>query len=254
VQSPVGLFFHAQDGICLLDRSLSVKPIGLPVEATLATNGPVTGAALCEDVQEVRFSSGGYTLVYQYLLDQWFSWKVLDSAGASTPHASCCVALVSGSPTFHLLTTAGQVLRQSGNLDADSTYPAQTFTSAWLHFAGVQGYQRVRRVSLLGDYMGRCAVTVYGYADYESGSSFSKSWTEAEIDAMADKGRVQLQIHVPTQKCEALSVKVSTSPAAQADRSPNPDTSALGVRWTGLSLEVGAKRGHSKNHSTSERK
>jgi len=262
VQTPVGVFFRGESGIYLLDRSMTVKPVGLPVEDTLASFPTVTGACLVEADQEVRFTvgnaagTGNRVLVYNYLLDQWHVWQLPASADADPYLVSSCMADRGGETRHTAVTQAGEVIREEGILDSYTALPrpVQSFSTAWIHLAGVQGYQRVRRISLLGDYMGRCAVSMSGYVDYKNAVAWTTSWTADEIDTMAASGRVQLQVHIPTQKCEAMKLYVAVTPAAQAVGSPTPDTTALGVRWTGFSLEVGAKRGHHKNLSTSERK
>jgi hypothetical protein len=259
VQTPVGIFFQGAAGIYLLDRTMTVKPVGLPVEDTLASYPAITGACLIEADQELRLTASNGTnslvLVYQYLLDQWYTWTLPRSSTAPAPAlASSCVSQRAGVARHTVLTDDGYVMREEGLVDPDGNRPTQAFATAWIHLAGVQGYQRVRRVSLLGQYMGRCSVSVSGYVDYKTAVAWTKSWTADEVDALTANGRVQMQIHLPTQKCEAMRLYVVVYPAAQAVGSPTPDLASTAVRWTGLSLEVGAKRGHHKNLSSSERK
>jgi hypothetical protein len=71
VSTPVGLFYQSPKGIYLLDRSLSDKYIGSPVEE-YSQAGLVTSAVLMADVNQVRMTMDtGITIVYDYFVNQW---------------------------------------------------------------------------------------------------------------------------------------------------------------------------------------
>ncbi len=143
VSTPAGLIFQSLKGFWMLDRSLVATYIGADVEAF--NDEQVTSAVLLENTNQVRFTLGnGTALVFDYFVGQW---------AVFTNVAAVDSIIWNGQHTY--LRENGAVLSETpGVFTDDGSHVPMGFTSAWLQFAGPQGYQRVREMLLLGEYLG----------------------------------------------------------------------------------------------------
>ncbi len=138
---PQGLMFQSTKGIYLLDRSLNASYIGADVEAY--NNLEITSAQLITDTNQVRFTSAtGTCLMYDYYFGQWSTFtnhKAVDS----------CIF----ENQFTYLDEDGNVWKETPGqyLDGAQPYKIKIRTS-WLQFAGLQGFQRIYQMMILGDY------------------------------------------------------------------------------------------------------
>lgn len=141
VEMSLGVMFQSQKGIYLITRALESLYIGAPVEKF---NGQeITASTLVEDVNQVRFLvSSGVTLLYDYLFNSWGTW---------TNYTGVCAAQWVG--TYAHLKPSGQVYLESEGyyLDEYQSIPL-IIETAWIKLAGVQGFKRIYRVAVLGDF------------------------------------------------------------------------------------------------------
>lgn len=130
-------------GIYLLDRGLSTHYIGAPVEAYNSLT--VTSAILIQDENQVRFTaSDGVALVYDYFVNKWSTFTNHQANGAVT-------WLEDGSYVY-LRTSGGLCYQQSSNFDDVGAAIQMKIVTAWIKPASIQGFQRVRRAVVLGDF------------------------------------------------------------------------------------------------------
>jgi hypothetical protein len=144
---PQGLMFEfaseAGNQIWLLGRDLSSQYIGAPVER-YTLNATVESAVNIPGTNEVRFTmSNGVTLMYDYYYGQWGTF-------ANVPAVSS--TLYQGVQAF--INSYGQVFQETPGQYLDGANPVlMSFTTSWLNFAGLQGYQRAYFFYLLATYL-----------------------------------------------------------------------------------------------------
>lgn len=155
VAVPEGSMFQSPGGIYLLDRSLQTSYIGAPVEYW--NDQTVVGAARATDATRVVFwTAAGPALVYDWQYQQWSTW---------TGHAATSATVWGGLLAF--VRDDGALLVQSDTYTDAGAFIRLRATFGWMAFAGIQGWERLYRVRILGEMKGphtlRCR---FGY-DYD---------------------------------------------------------------------------------------
>ena len=173
---PAGVVFQARDGIFILTRGTEVQRIGGPVEDTLATYPTITSAVHVEDLELVLFTAvnstetAGVTLAWHIAINEWTIWHTQDVR--STPYAPAVTGAMchrAGVPRYHQGQADGLVLYvdPSDYTEHDSTARSFTVTTPWFQFAGVQGFEKVRKATLLGTYQGPHCLTIRQFYDFD---------------------------------------------------------------------------------------
>lgn len=142
VLTPSGLMYKSQKGIYLLNRNLSVQYIGAEVE--LFNSFTVVSSNLIDNTTQVRFClNNGTALVYDYYVQKW---------SVFTNHNAVDSVIFQNLFTF--LTATGMVLQETpGKFKDNGEFIKLKLTTSWLSFAGLEGFQRVYRLLLLGEYV-----------------------------------------------------------------------------------------------------
>lgn len=234
VTIPEGVLFKSAKGVYLIDRSLRVTYVGAGVEQY--NSDTVTGAVVVPNRDVAHFyTAEGRCLVYDYY------WKGQDGVGqwsvCSVPGSPNSVTVFNGA--VHYSTYTGKIYQHTPD-DArdytDSTYtvPTTVIETAWIKTGLLQGFQRTRRAYLLGTYRAGATVAVDVASDYAETFVTGLALTPAGIAG----GPVQVMHHVNKQKSEAIRFRVTTTPTTVA--------ASTGIDWTGLTLEIGQKRGGAK--------
>jgi hypothetical protein len=141
VLTPVGLMFQSLKGIYLLDRSLSVSYVGAAVEKY--NDQKITSAILVSNTNLVIFTlENGLALTYDYLIKQWGEFSNIAAVDA---------VLFERKHTF--FTRFGVANQETPGLNTDNgALVPLKLTTAWISLAGLQGFQRIYHVLLLGEY------------------------------------------------------------------------------------------------------
>lgn len=238
VGTPIGIMFQTAKGIYLIDRSLQVQYVGSPVEAY--NNETITSATLMPSVNQVRFTlQSGKTLVYDYFVQQW---------GVFT--GQYAVDSLVWLETTVLLRSNGIVLRETPGVwnDAGAPYSLK-LTTAWMTFANIQGFQRVRRAQILGAWKSPHNLAVDVYVDFNNTSVQSMTVTPqtpqvyggvSPYGAGLYGGEFQLyqwRIDLARQKNQAVKFTIRDLPTA---------TAGEGMSLSSIAFEVGAKQGVAK--------
>lgn len=157
VNTPQGVMFKSDKGIYLLSRGLRFEYVGSPVEDY--NNLTITSAVVVEDVDEVRFTTAeGPTLVYNYLFNQWSTFLNYDAVSA-----------VNALNTYIHLKADGRVNKEVASQYHDNGSRIQMgIETSWIATAGIQGYQRIYRFALLGDFLSHHITRVKLAYDYEN--------------------------------------------------------------------------------------
>lgn len=227
VAMPHGLMFKSEKGIYLLDRGLNSKYIGAPVEAYNSAN--ITSAIHMAERNQVRFTlDTGICLMYDYLVDQWGVFTNLAAVGS---------ALYQNKHTY--IKSDGTILQQgSSYLDAGSTPITLTIGTPWIKFMTLQGFQRAKRLMLIGEYKSPHTLTVSLGFDYENSYTESHSWVPASVLGIDGEGTLdQFRVFPTRQKCEAMRVLISDNGTA---------TTGEGYTLSELAVLGGMKKGLNK--------
>lgn len=240
IRGPEGVWFRSPFGLRLVSRSLSLargqdgKQAGAEVDSLVS--GTVVAVA-GDAKQQLRFyQSSGTVLVWDYQWQQWTRFTGFASVDA-------CYA---DDRYYHLsnYSTSSPLLRytsDSAYVDVSDANSSNTLFEAiietpWLSFAGIQGFQRVYRLMMLGtttDSTQNYAIAILTYLN------FSTTQVENAGGALAAAaGAFQRQHHFSSQKCEAMKIRLVI----------DADTSSVNgrLRLTDLTLQVGVKGGYFK--------
>jgi hypothetical protein len=245
VLGPDGLYFKSAKGIYLLSRSLESTYIGAPVEDF--NSETITSSQLLADNNEIRFTtSTGTTLVYNYYSKQWSTFtnqKINDS--------------VVWLDNYLYINTDNEIYQEdsTGFLD-NGTFVSSTMSTGWIPLGGIQGYQRVRRATILGDYKSNHLLKIRVYINYSNnpiqedvfdvGSILSvdsgfygdgvygaESPYGGDIDSL-----YQFSIHMTRQKCQSIRFEIENS----FNNDDLGSNTGEGASLSGITLEVGVKK------------
>lgn len=237
-QTPQGLIFQSAKGIYMLQRDKAVDYVGAPVEAYNAQT--ITRATLMPDrTQIVMLTDSGETLLFDYLFRQWSTF---------TNHEGRDGLVLDG--TYHYLRNDGRVFRETpGVFRDDNEHIRSVIETAWLKVNGLQGFQRIYHVLLLGDYKSPHTLRVKAQYDYEP--SWTNTW-DLDVDSnqtltpygsgtygagvygSSGFSRYQEKIHVG-RKCQSARFRIEE----------REDTGDFGAAFelTEISMSVGVKGG-----------
>lgn len=221
VLTPFGIMFKSLKGIYMIDRSLQVSYIGSEVEAY--NQYTVNSAQLIANVNQVRFIlSNGMALVFDYLVGQW---------SVFTNHSGISSCIYQNNFTY--LSAAGSIFEETPGVytDAGSAISLSLVTS-WLQLANIQGYQRVKKMLILGDFKSAHTLNISVAVDFDS--------SVIQSDAITASTPYQYRINFQRQKCQALQLTIS-----ETDTSP-----AEALALSTFSFEAGIKKGLNKLGAT----
>lgn len=239
---PGGVIFESAKGRYLLDRSLQVSYIGAQVEAY--NSNTTIAATLVPNTTQIRIIlDNGIALVYDYLVGQWSTF---------TNHNAVSAFVWNGAYSY--LRSNGQVLNESSSSYSDNgTFYALKFTTNWLEFAGVQGFQRVKKLLVLGDYKSPHKLQIDLAYDFDSTITQSSVVDVNSLYPLTVYGGTspyggdsvyggafpseQFRIFTSRQKCDAIQITVQDILAT---------TPGEGFSISNLSFEVGVKKGLNK--------
>lgn len=156
---PQGLMFQSDKGIWLLGRDLSTTYIGAPVEnfnsylVQSSVNVPATN--------QVRFTlSNGTMLMYDYFFGLWGTFVGVPAISST---------IFQGLHTY--INSSGQVFQEQPGTYLDGSNPVlMSFTTGWLSFAGLQGFQRAYWFNFVGTYLSPHTLTVKVAYDFSLGT------------------------------------------------------------------------------------
>lgn len=163
--------------------------------------------------------------MYDYYFRQWSTF---------TNHEGQDAVIWQGKYTY--LRNDGQVYQQSTGFLDDTTEIRLKAATAWLKMAGIQGYQRVRRIGFLGEY--KSAHEMQVRVGYDYSDSYTDTYTfDAETVIASSANVYEFRAHLARQKCASLRFEFQDIPGTPAGESYN---------MSDLSLEIGLKKGVNK--------
>jgi len=224
-----GLFFQSRKGLWLLGRDLSSNGIGIPVD--LYKSATIVGAMSPSDrMFHWWYLSTGTILVWDEYHSRWSRFLTSGALGA---------VLVDQKPVF--LTATGQVFREDTTIFQDDgvDYECQV-TLGWISFAGLQGFQKVRRVSILGESQTPAFSAVCKLA-YDFVATATETITAANATVKPTGTAYQWEFKPQRQKCESIRLDITWT------------STGAGASITGLAFEVGGIPGIARRVKTAKR-
>jgi hypothetical protein len=246
IKGPEGVWFRSPFGIRLVSRSggLALSPDGKQAGAEVDSLVNGTLIAVAGDAkQQLRFyQSSGSVLIWDY---QWRQWTRFTNHGNID-------AVYADDRYYHFsnYNTSTPLVRytdETAYVDVNNSGVANTaffgyIETPWLSLAGLQGFQRVYRLRVLGKNVDGSLDNqrfVYSFA-YDFDETELLNGTVANVTPI-NVGNVQFEHHFEKQKSESLKIGLSFRPA----------TGLTGrFRLTDLTLLVGVKGGYFKTPSS----
>ena len=235
---PSGLVFKSSKGWYALNRGWSLDYIGASVadydgETPLAIH-------LVETQHQVRILTSLRMLVWDYLAQQWGEWTI--SGGL---HA----CMWSGAHVY--LDTVGPRIQETA-------YTALTYgldvETAWFKPADLQGFSRVRKLQILGEYRSTDLTHLRIRIAYNYSAAYvdDRYWP---VSPTTVGGPLQLKIGPRRQQVQAIKIRI-TAIRRYVDESLvtiNGAPTGEAMKLTGLAVEVGLKRGPYPRLSAAQR-
>lgn len=230
---PLGVMFQSPKGFYLCDRSLSVSYIGAPVENYNSIE--CTSGNLKFDKNEVWFGlDNGNVLVFNYYFSQWSSvtWTTADITVLQ-------INTQVGSNSAQLLNLLAAVNSNKINLEStgyrkNAIGYSLKFTTGWLSFAQVQGFQRVYKLLILGEYKSPHRLQI------EVSYDFIDTVTQTTvIDVPSSPSPYEYRVFLSRQKCTAIKFTIR-------DLTPTVGDWNEGLSISNLALEIGVKKNLNK--------
>lgn len=230
LQAQGGLCYQSKHGYYMLTRSLTENYVGEGLDSALSGGVAVQSAVVLQDKHQLRLTYGsGGVAVFDYLMGQWATFS--SSAGGYLPQ---CGVVWNGLWTFgasgHFIAQDGTGPGQDGGVSPIVT----SWISPWYRVSSFQGFQRARRAAFFGPYGAGSTISITPRYDYDTSRSFGPLSVSSASVVTGDSQRWQFRYHLPVQKFEAIQFVVTDTPTAG---------SMAGVGFTGLTLELGVKRG-----------
>lgn len=242
IRGPEGVWFRSPFGLRLFSRAggLAIAQDGKQVGAEVDSLVSGTVIAVAGDAkQQLRFYQSASTcLVWDYQWRQWTRFTQMNN-----------VDVVYADDRYYTISnyaTSTPLMRYTNDAEfADWVYIAGPgliqaaivgyVETPWLSFAGIQGFQRVYRLMILGknSTTGDVPIGVTFGFDFDPTSPPVTESASVTVTP-ATGGTFQLQHHLARQKCEALKIGIYFYSLTGA------------VRLTDLTLQVGVKPGYYK--------
>ncbi len=233
LSTPAGVAFKSSKGIYLLRRNFQVEYIGAPVERY--NNETITSATLLQkDSQAVFTTESGTALMFDYDEGKWATYENLRAVDAVVYNNRYCYLRSNGS------------FMESGGWSDNGTYVPLVLESSWIPLDGIQGFQKVKSLYLLGQYFSPHKIKVSFAYDYINNYTASYTidataeWSGGEY-GLGDYGDgefggnakpLQKRVFTKTMKCQAIKFKIETL----YDGALGPDSS-----FSNFLLEIGLK-------------
>lgn len=228
-----GVLFEGPRGPHVIPRGLGAPVwIGGRVRDFFDTTGKnyVTTAHLVPGQSQVRLGlSTGEVLCLDYRmgeLGEWTTYTFDALAGVGVAGVWNGVYLVGDG-------FESNFLQETTSYDDDGEFVVSTIETGDIRLAGVQGYKRVWRTLLLGEYGGGCQVVMS--VAYDGSASYSVA-SDAWVPSGSAGDQVEFAWHMRRQQVESVRIKL-------ADAQTGEFGATAGLVWNGLTFEVGMQRG-----------
>lgn len=209
VMTPNGLMFQSDKGIWLLGRDLSTQYIGKDVDEF--NTDEVLSALSVPGTNQVRFTlKSGAILMYDYFVGQWGTFSGVPGISST---------LYEGLHSF--INAQGLSYQESIGSYLDGSNPVLiSFKTGFINLAGLQGYKRIYRMFLLGEYKTPHILQLGISYDYDENiqqlativpTNFSGTWGSSTTWGSVTRwggssAREQWQINFLRQQCQSFQI------------------------------------------------
>lgn len=222
---PEGVIFKASNnkGLYRVSRGLQVEYFGFPVEEFNAQD--ITDAQIVGDRSQIRFlTSSGYSLVYDYIFNQWSTFS---------NHTGYSATIWNGVYTY--VRTDGSIYAENSTTFLDNATAFSLYAkTAWFKAASTQNFQRVKSIETLGNFTGSSSHGLQISVAYDFSS------TTSDLDPIyfaGSDGPYQYQASLTQQKCDAFQLIFNELTSG---------ASGEFIDLTDLGIEIGLKKGLNK--------
>jgi len=205
---PDGVTFFSAKGIYLLTRSLQAVYLGAEVEDV--NSGTPAAIVLDDDKNQLRvLMRSGDSPMYDYFFRQWSLF---------TGHNG--VGMVRHAGVLHYALSDGTVRKEDATFFREGTNDVRLkLSTGWVKLAGIQGFQRVRRILLLGKFHTTHTLLAKVFVDYQETDIEQFTFDPAAVLLVTPYGSglygaglyggvadqvYQLRHHLARQKCQAI--------------------------------------------------
>lgn len=242
VETPVGLIFKSDKGFYNLTRNYQSKYIGADVEDF--NSYTVTGSVLLADDNEVRFfTEEGTCLVYNYFFNQW---STFDNHEA--------IAACNGLDTVLHLNSDGVVQQEvRDSYEDNGARYSMAIETSWFAFSGLQGFQRIYELALIGDQVSDHITRLKVAYDYETAYNETvyfdtrtglvsdtygddDLYGDSEVYGGTGSSVYQFRFKPARQKCEAIKLRIEDLDTVGANGGGS-------VKLMALTFDIGRKSG-----------
>jgi len=208
--TPDGLMFQSDKGIKMLTRALQVVDIGAPVQ-DLALAGCTSCVQIADRDQLVLTFDDRTALVFDYFVGQWAQYSNLAAVDS----------LLWQNTHVYLRSDGVALIEDADTFTDDGSFIQMKVRSAWLSFGGLQGYQRVYRILILGQY--KSPHTLYVDVAYDFDPTIKQTLT-IEPTPATTYGSVspygsesvyggvfapyQWRVNIARQKCQSIQLTI----------------------------------------------
>jgi hypothetical protein len=240
VETPDGVMFLSRRGLYLLTRGLELRWVGQQVRDTLERYPRVRSALLVPERGHVRFvcegDEGGRVLVYDYVNRVWSVFVMPGPLTAQVVH---------GGAWRWAIGSAVRTEDDATRLDAGA-WVTLSFEIGWVSEAGPVGWQRVRRVQMLGervtDHNLRIEIGFDHREAYAQGYTFVAE--QVRVNGDCPTVRVGAQ-NGANPRCKAIRVRVTDAPPS--DVATYPVGAGVGGIFSAIALEIEPKLGPARH-------
>lgn len=244
---PNSIIFKAASGFHVIGFDGSV-PQYIGSGARDYDDEEIVDASVIHDKKQVRFVTyhpAKPILVYNYEYNQWYMWGYNSGAGNyysifgtwETFHGGCSI-----DNTHYIAINNGNTFVQDGGyLDGriyGGAYSTRQYSMAirtpWIKLAGLQGYKRVLRAWILGEYRSDHDLKIIVDYDYDTTSFDVIEIINSDIEANYIDP-YQVKIGIKKQRCQSIRFQIVVDTTAY--------TAGAGAYITGLRLEYMGKEG-----------
>lgn len=240
--TPVGVVFRGRQGLWLVDKAMSLRYIGAPVEEFMSGVTEMLSGDVDDAKGVVRFlvykedDELWYTLNYWYDTNRWS----YDTCGTDTLNSA-----VMHNGSYYQNHTASSVFggvgvwkMDPGALDDAGRFFGMKVKTHWLRFGNMGQVKRIWRVAAnvkVADYVSLKLTTEHNFRD-----DHGQNDTFTYVNGLnANDGANQPRAHIQLQKSTAIRITLQELEEAS-------DNDTLGSEFLGLTFELGLKPGAAK--------
>lgn len=220
ILTPSGIFFASNKGIYQLTRSLALQYIGAPVEDF--NNLTISSAQTVADKNQIRFTTlDGECLVYNYIQQKWTTFANHRAISATTLNND-----------YYYLRSDNLLYKEDTSFTDNGTPVKMKLESGWLSFDGIQGFQRVYKMLILGEFKSNHKLRIrvaYDFvdawvqestievSDFINSTAYGLSSPYGAETTYGASNLYQIRLDFARQKCQSIKISIEDVQASHGE-------------------------------------